>query len=160
MPSWLIVALFSMIPIFELRFAIPAAAIPASFMFVENPVIAYMAAVVGNILPVPFILLLIAWFLGVMKRAPVRWINRVADFIENKAQKGAAKLRHGAFIGLFLFVAIPLPLTGAWTGALIAGVFGFDKRWAFLSILAGVMVAGVIMTLAAYGVVGIFGIFL
>ena len=154
MPQWLYTLLMSMVPIVELRGAIPIAIGTG-----VDPVLAYFMAVIGNMIPVPFILFFVVWFLGVMKRCPWNWVRKVALWIENKAQKGAAKLKHGAYIGLFLFVAIPLPMTGAWTGSLIAAFFGFKKHWSILSVFLGVLVAGVIMTLASLGVAGIFNVF-
>lgn len=154
MPHWLYVFLISMVPVVELRGAIPAGALLG-----VHPVLCYALAVVGNLVPVPFILLFITWFLELMKKARWGWVNRFACWLEAKAERGRAKMKNGAFIGLALFVAIPLPGTGAWTGALIAALFGFKKPKAFLSILCGVLVAGLIMTLGAYGIVNIFRIF-
>ena len=73
---------------------------------------------------------------------------------------GAARVENYALLGLSLFVAVPLPGTGAWTGALVAALFHMEKRRAMLSITLGVLFAGVIMTLASYGVVGFLKIFL
>ena len=114
----LAVILCSMIPIIELRGAIPV----GWFIFDMPWWQSFLFAVIGNMIPVPFILFFIVWVLGVMKRCPWNWVQKIALWIENKAQKGAAKLKHGAYIGLFLFVAIPLPGTGAWTGALVAAL--------------------------------------
>ena len=154
MPQWLYTLLIAMIPVVELRGAIPVAIATG-----VHPALAFVMAVIGNMIPVPFILFFIMWFLGVMKKAPWNWVQKIAFWIENKAQKGAAKLKHGAYIGLFLFVAIPLPMTGAWTGSLIAAFFGFKKHWSILFIFLGVLTAAIIMTLASLGVAGIFNIF-
>ena len=159
MPNWLYVFLISMAPIIELRGAIPIAA------FLNNTSgdlpfwLAYIVAVAGNMLPVPFILFFIVWFLGLMQKCRINWISRFAGWIIRKGEKAAKKLKYGAFIGLFLFVAIPIPGTGAWTGSLIAALMGFDKRWSALAIFCGVLVAGVIMTLGFYGGVEILQIF-
>ena len=159
MPNWLYVFLISMLPIVELRGAIPAAA-GFHAAFLENAALAggdvpfwlaYIVSVIGNMIPVPFILFFIVWFLGLMQKCPVKWISRFAGWIIRKGEKAAKKLKYGAFIGLFLFVAIPFPGTGAWTGSLIAALMGFDKRWSALAIFGGVLVAGVIMTLGFYG---------
>ena len=154
MPHWLYVCLISMIPVVELRGAIPAGALLG-----VHPALCYAMAVLGNLIPVPFILLFITWFLERMKKAKWGWVNRFAFWLEAKAERGRNKMKNGAFVGLALFVAIPLPGTGAWTGSLIAALFGFKKPKAFLSILSGVLVAGLIMTLGAYGIVGIFRVF-
>ena len=143
-----------MAPIVELRGAIPTAAIINSNSGDLPFWLAYLVSVIGNMIPVPFILFFIVWFLKLMQRCPIRWISRFAGWIIRKGERAAKKLKHGAFIGLFLFVATPIPGTGAWTGSLVAALMGFDKRWSALAIFCGVLVAGVIMTLASYGGVG------
>ncbi|MBO7150544.1 MAG: small multi-drug export protein [Clostridia bacterium] len=139
--------LISMVPVIELRGAIPAAAalsVPWYF--------AYPAAVVGNLIPVPFILFFIEKIFAWMKK--VHLFPRLIRWLEEKAQKGAAKVEKYALFGLLLFVAIPLPGTGAWTGALIAALFHMDKKWSILSIGLGVLAAGALMTLVSYAAVG------
>ena len=139
--------LISMVPIIELRGAIPAAAV------LEVPwYFAYPAAVIGNLLPVPFILFFIEKIFAWMKK--VRLFPKLIHWLEEKAQKGAAKVEKYALFGLFLFVALPLPGTGAWTGSLIAALFHMNKKWSILSITLGVLTAGVIMTLVSYSAVG------
>lgn len=145
--QYLYVFLISMVPVIELRGAIPIGA-GLGLHFIPN----YLVAVLGNLLPVPFILLLIRTVLAFMKRHGI--FPRLVNWIENKAQKGAQKIERRAALGLFLFVALPIPGTGAWTGSLIAALFGMNRLRAFLSILAGVLVAGVIMSLASYGILG------
>ena len=152
MKKYLIVFLISMVPIIELRGAIPYAAtqgLPFGW--------AYVLSVVGNMLPVPFILWLVPAVFAFMRRHNI--LVKMVDWLENKAQKGAQRIEKYAVFGLFLFVAIPLPGTGAWTGGLAAAVFGMKKSWALLSIFLGVLTAGVIMTLASYGIVGAFKFF-
>ena len=142
----------SMLPIVELRVAIPVGA------GLELPIwLNYLLCVVGNFLPVPFILLFIGKILNWMKG--VKHLDKIALWLEAKAQKHSAKVMKGVAVGLFLFVAIPLPMTGAWTGSLIAAFFGFKKHWSILSVFLGVLVAGIIMTLASLGVAGIFNVF-
>ena len=207
----LYVFLISMIPVVELRGAIPVGAVK-DLPFYWN----YLAAVLGNMLPVPFILLFIPAILNFMKRH--RIFPRVVGWIERKGLRGVEKLRaksgdaapadtvtpdaavasaehpnedtspevavcvempeviatakdnngekkkirvtFGVCLGLFAFVAVPLPGTGAWTGALVASLCGLPKRYAIPTILIGVMTAGVIMSLASYGVVSAFKIFM
>ena len=191
MKKYLLVFLISMIPIVELRGAIPIAAakgLPFGWT--------YALTVLGNMLPVPFILLLIPVLFAFMRRHHI--LVGLVDWLERKAEKGAKKMekRAGkaataetetadapaavteeateepdapkkgkkaagalAFLGLYLFVAIPLPGTGAWTGSLVAAVFGMKKWRALLAVFLGVLTAGVIMTLASYGVVSAFKIF-
>lgn len=214
----LYVFLIAMVPVIELRGAIPAGAM-LDLPFYWN----YIAAVLGNMLPVPFILLFIPAVLDFMKRHHI--FPRLVGWIERKGLRGAEKLRaksgeetpavgedagntpvavpfdgyaathpagvgegaaladeaattaeesaeetraekkkmrvtFGVCLGLFAFVAVPLPGTGAWTGALVASVCGLPKRYAIPTILLGVMTAGVIMSLASYGVVSALRIFI
>ena len=142
----LYVFLISMVPVIELRGAIPVGAI------LDLPLWSnYLVSVVGNFLPVPFILLFIRYILDWMKTT--KRLARIALWLEEKAQRGSEKVQKYASLGLFLFVAIPLPGTGAWTGALVAALMNMKKKYALPSILLGVMAAGVIMSLASYGVV-------
>ena len=157
-----------MVPLIELRGAIPVGA-GLGLDFLPN----YLVSVVGNILPVPFILLLIRYVLDFMKKKRifpklVDWLERKAldsskrilkeDGDENEVSSSATTVRSRrsitALVGLFLFVAIPLPGTGAWTGSLVAALFRINRPAAFLSIFAGVLVAGLLMSLASYGIVG------
>lgn len=143
----LYVFLCSMVPIIELRGAIPIGAA------LNLPIyMSYIVSVIGNMLPVPFILLFIRQVLMWMKKIPK--LDKIAAWIENKAEKNKAKVQRYAFWGLCIFVAIPLPGTGAWTGALVAAMLDMRMKKAVPSILLGVMIAGVIMSLASYGVVG------
>ena len=145
----LCVFICSMIPIIELRGAIPlAAGLGLPFWF------AYILSVVGNILPVPVILLFVRVVLDWMKK--VKGLCRVANWVVAKADKHKGKIEKYAYVGLFLFVAIPLPGTGAWTGALIAALMKMKFWKSFLWIVLGVIAAGVIMSIVSYGVASIF----
>ncbi len=149
----LYVFFLSMVPIIELRGAIPHGAI------LDLPLWSnYLVSVIGNFLPVPFILLFIRYILEWMKKT--KHLARIALWLEEKAARGSEKVQKYASLGLFLFVAIPLPGTGAWTGALVAALMRMKMKYALPSILLGVLAAGVIMSLASYGVVGIFSVFL
>ena len=143
----LYVFVLSMVPVIELRAAIPLGA-GLGLPILSN----YLVSVLGNFLPVPFILLFIRHILAWMKTT--KRLSRIALWLEEKAQKHSSKVLRYATFGLFLFVAIPLPGTGAWTGALVASLFGLPRRLSLLSILLGVIIAGVIMCLASYGVLG------
>ena len=139
--------LISMLPFIELRGAVPVGA-ALGVGYTVN----YLVAVIGNILPVPFILLFLPRmlnFLGKFKlfRGFVSWLRRKTD-------KNSEKINKGAFWGLCLFVALPLPGTGAWAGSFVAALFNMPKWRSFISILIGVLICGVIMTLASYGVLG------
>ncbi len=107
--------------------------------------------VLGNILPIPFILLLIKKVLHWMARHNM---NGIVAKIEAKADKNRDKIMKHGFYGLILFVGIPLPGTGAWTGSLVAALFDMDLKKASISILLGIFLAAVIMTTLSYGVLG------
>ena len=109
-------------------------------------------------IPVPFILLFIRQILSWMKNVPK--LQKVAIFVENKAEKNKDKVARYATWGLALFVGIPLPGTGAWTGALVAAMLEMRMKHALLSIFVGVLLAATIMSVASYGAVGVFKIFM
>ena len=138
------VFLISMVPIIELRGSIPVGAALGL-----SPVPTFLSAVLGNLLPVPIILFFVKPVLMWMKR--FRLFRPIVEWLENKAMKHGSRVEKGAFIGLMLFVGIPLPGTGAWTGSLIAALFDVKKRYSFPAIILGVLIAGVIMTLVSYG---------
>lgn len=147
--NYVYIFLISLLPIIELRGAIPVA-------FALNlPIIpSFAVSVTGNLLPVPFILLLITPFCRLLKKTKLlSWFPR---FLEKKVEKNREKVTKYANFGLFLFVAIPLPGTGAWTGALIASFLDFKFRDALLSIVAGVVAAGIVMSAFSYGLLGLF----
>ena len=138
----------SMLPIIELRGAIPLGA-AFGLPWWQN----YLIAVVGNMLPVPIILLFVKAVLNWMTKCRVKLFNKIANKMFEKAEKNREKIEKYAFWGLTLFVAIPLPATGAWTGTLVAAIFDMKFWKSLLAALLGVMIAGVIMTLVSYGVV-------
>ena len=142
----------SMLPIIELRGAIPLGATFGMPWWQT-----FAISVVGNLLPIPFILLLMRWMLDVMKK--VKGLRRIALWLEAKVEKKRDKVEKYAFWGLTIFVAIPLPGTGAWTGSLIASVTGMRFWRSFLCATIGVLIAAVVMTLASYGVVEAFHMF-
>lgn len=142
----------SMLPIIELRGAIPMGA-AFGLPWWQT----YLIAVVGNMLPVPVILLFVRTVLNWMAGCRVQLFNRIAHKMFEKAEKNRDKIEKYAFWGLTLFVAIPLPATGAWTGTLVAALFDMKFWKSLLSALIGVMIAGVVMTLISYGVVAAFG---
>ena len=141
----------SMIPIIELRGAIPLGAALGMPWWLN-----YICAVVGNMIPIPFILLFIRKFIAWMTASRVKFFNKIGGWLTRKAEKNREKIEKYSFWGVCLFVALPLPVTGAWTGSLAAATIGM-KRWkAFFSCLLGVMIAGVIVTLIAYGALAAF----
>lgn len=136
----LLTFLISMVPVVELRGAIPYG-VSAGL----DPWLAFALAAVGNFLPVPFILLFIRKILHWMKRYPR--LSRIAEGIERRAENKSGTVRNSELIGLCLFVAIPLPGTGAWTGALIAALMEMRLKRALPTIFLGVLLAGLVVTL-------------
>lgn len=149
-PQWC-VFLCAMIPIIELRGAIPLGA-----ALDLHPLWNYLLSVTGNLLPVPFILLFIRQILDWMERVPC--FEKLVRWLRAKAEKGRGKVEKYAVVGLAVFVAIPLPGTGAWTGSLVAALMGMRFSKAMISVIAGVLAAGVVMSLLSYGVVAAFGV--
>ena len=143
--KWFYLFCISMLPIVELRGGIPAgAAMGLSFW----PV--YLTCVLGNLLPVPFLILFAKKILEFLSTLP-----RIGGFFQKiirRADQKAAEIGHYEKWGLFLFVAIPLPGTGAWTGSLIAVLFGMKPKKSLLFIFLGVLTAGLIMSLLSFGV--------
>ena len=137
----------SMLPVVELRGSIVVGA------GLDIPWwINYAVSVIGNFLPVPFILLFIRQLFKWMKG--IKYLDKIANKLEEKAHKKSADVLKYASLGMFLFVAIPLPGTGAWTGSLIASLLDMRLKYALPSILAGVLVAGFLMTGTSYGFLG------
>lgn len=146
----LITFIVSMLPIVELR-----GAIPIGVAMGLNPVASTVISLVGNMVPVPFIILFIRRIFTWMKGRNRRLAN-IAEKLESKAQAKGSALYKGEVIGLAVFVAIPLPGTGAWTGALIAAILGMRLKIAVPTIVAGVLVAGLIIFGITYGFTAIF----
>lgn len=146
----------SMIPIIELRGAIPMGAVFDSTLGGMPFWFTYILSVAGNMLPVPFILLFIKKVIRWMSQSKIKFFNKVANFLLNRVEKRRDKIEKYSFWGVCLFVAVPLPVTGAWTGSLVAAMIDMKFWKAFVSCLFGVMIAGVIMTIASYGVAAIF----
>jgi len=146
-PKEMIVFIISMIPILELRGGLLAA-----FMLDINMVQAAVYCIIGNIIPIPFILLLITPVFTWMKKTKL--LKPVADKLENKAMGKKDRIEKYEFWGLVLFVGIPLPGTGAWTGSLIASLLGIKFKKAFPAVLLGLLMATVIMLIVSYGLLG------
>ena len=145
-----------MVPLIELRGAIPYAV-----LWDAQPLwLAILIAVIGNMIPVPIIYLFARKVLVWGADKPV--IGKFFNFCLEKGERGGKKLQEkagrGLFVALLLFVGIPLPGTGAWTGSLIASLLGIDWKKAFLAVVIGVCMATVIMYFLSYVVIGgIFG---
>ena len=141
--------LISMVPVLELR-----ASIPAGIAAGLSPMAAFVISAVGNMVPVPFIILLIRQiFLWLRKND---FLREIIEKLEHKAHlKGQVVQKYGP-LGLMILVAIPLPGTGAWTGALVAAILDMSLRRAMPSIGLGVVIAGGITTAITCGVIQIF----
>ena len=142
--------LVSMIPVVELRGGIPfgvAAGLPVWAAFI--------AAVIGNLIPVPFIIVYIRRIFQWMRRR-IPKLNSMVDKLEHKAHLKGQRVTKYKYLGLMLFVAIPLPGTGAWTGALAAAFLDMPLRKAIPSIFTGVLVAGIAISILTFGVASLF----
>ena len=170
LPGELYVFIISVLPLIELRGAIPVGTALGLPWYINAPI-----AIIGNLLPIPFILLFITKLFDWMARFKVfrpviEWLRKKADRHSTKVLGDGAeslsesdgkaaftdrrKMSPAIFVALMMFVALPVPGTGAWSGALVASLFNLPKRQSFLAILLGVIICAVIMTLASYGVLG------
>ncbi len=138
--------LISMVPVLELRAAIPLGVINGLGIWA-----ALIVAIIGNLVPVPFIIIFIRKIFKWMQSKSERLARLVKKF-EDKANARKDKVLKYEFWGLMLLVAVPLPGTGAWTGALVAAMLDMQLKRAFPAIFVGVIVAGIIVTTATYGV--------
>ena len=136
-PDWLVVFIISVCPILECRLGMFTAIV----LLQMNPFVGFIISFLGNILPIPFILLLINWIFDLLKKVP--GINKFVYWLEDKKRD---KIDKYGIWGLLIFVAIPLPGTGGWTGALLASLLHLDKKKSFFVISLGVFIAGLIMT--------------
>lgn len=143
----LIVFIISMCPVLELRGGILASVLLDLPMWK-----AILLSVVGNIIPIPFILLLIKKVIRWMEGT--RLFGRVARFLVNKVEKKKGSIEKYEFWGLVIFVGIPAPGTGAWTGSLIAALLDVKLKKAVLAELLGIVIATIIMCLISYGIIG------
>lgn len=159
MLHYIIVFLISMVPLIELRGAIPYAVGVNNLGGNLNMVVVYILAILGNMLPVPFIYLFARKVLEWGKDK--KYIGKFFTFCLEKGEKGGKKLQakagKGLFIALMLFVGIPLPGTGAWTGTLAASILDMGFKKSIIAVMLGVIIAGVIMGLASMGVFGALG---
>lgn len=154
--NYLIIFLISMVPLIELRGAVPYA------VLMGLPLVpSYIICILGNMLPVP----IIYWF----ARKVLVWgkdkplIGKFFTWCLDKGEAGGQKLQskagRGLFIALLLFVGVPLPGTGAWTGTLAASILDMDFKKSVAAVMGGVVLAGIIMGLASAGVLSIFSVF-
>ncbi len=143
-----VVFIISMIPILELRGGLIVSKL------LEMPITtAIPLCIIGNIIPIPFILLFIKQIFKWMKK--IRLFRGLVEKLENKAMSKSDNIKRYEFWGLVLFVGIPLPGTGAWTGSLIAALLDVDFKKAVLAELLGIAIATVIMSIFSYGLLGV-----
>lgn len=152
---YLWIFLISMVPIIELR-----GAIPVGIGWDLNPIVVYIVCIIGNMVPVPFIYLFARKVL--LWGKDKKFIGKFFNFCLVKGESGGRKLeakakKGGLFVALMLFVAIPLPGTGAWTGTLAASMLDIDFKRSTLAVLLGVLIAGILMGLASLGLFGAVG---
>jgi len=147
--KFLLTLVMAMAPVIELRGAIPvgiAAGLPVGATFV--------AAVVGNMIPVPFIILFVRKVFAWLRRQSA-WLEDKVSRLEHRAEKKAQLIFKYELLGLLILVAVPLPGTGAWTGALIAALLNIRLKVSFPVILGGVLIAGIIVTCISCGIFAI-----
>ena len=139
----------SLLPVIELRGSIPIGYYQGLPWYTNM-----ITSIIGNLLPVPFILLFVVKVFEFMKKRNI--MAGVIEKIEKRAMSRSESIANKEFLGLMLFVAIPLPGTGAWTGALIAALLQFNRKKSFMYICIGVLIAASLVTLGVYGVIGSF----
>ena len=142
-----IIFIISLMPILELRGGLLA----ASLLDVEY-ITAALICVLGNVLPIPFVLLFLRYVLDILSKWKIT--KRIVNWLEKKVESKREQIDKYGYLGLILFVGIPLPGTGAWTGALLAVMLGLSRKKSFICILLGVLLAAIIMSILSYGILG------
>ncbi len=140
----------SMVPVIELRGAIPIATANGLNFWV-----AIVCAIIGNLIPVPFIIIFIRKIFELIRKWSKN-LDKIVTKLEERAHKKSDVVQKYAFWGLMILVAIPLPGTGAWTGALVAAMLDMRLKKAFPAIALGVVIAGIIVSIVTYGGILIF----
>ncbi len=146
--KYLVMFIISLMPILELRGGLIAASLMDAPMWTS-----FLVCFLGNILPIPFILWFITSIFDYLKKKGKR-LGKLVDKIEKKADSKKEQIERLKYLGLVLFVGIPLPGTGAWTGCLIAALLGMDKKKSCIAAILGVVMAGIIMLIFSYGILG------
>lgn len=148
MPREVFIFLVSMVPLIELRGGLVIAKLLDIGLLPAN-----LICIIGNIVPIPFILLFIRRIFEFMKKHNI--LKKLVLKLEERAAKKSKGAERGEFIFLLTFVGIPLPGTGAWTGSLIASLFEYDIKKASLAIFLGIIMAAIIMDILSYGLLGL-----
>lgn len=142
-PNEWAVFIIAAIPVIELR-----GAIPVGMAMDMNWKVVYLLSVLGNILPVPFIIWFMRPVFSFLRKA--RCFKGIVQWLENRTMKKAESVMKYSAFGLFVFVALPLPGTGAWTGAMIASMLDMRMKYALPSIILGVIAAGILVMTLSY----------
>jgi len=146
--KYLVMFIISLMPILELRGGLIAASL------MDAPMLpSFIVCFIGNIIPIPFILWFITTIFDFMKKKSPK-LAKIVDKMEKKADKQKEQIEKLKYLGLMLFVGIPFPGTGAWTGCLIAALLGMDKKKSCIASILGVILAGIIMLIFSYGILG------
>lgn len=143
----MVIFIISMIPILELRGGLLAASLLKISAAKAIPI-----CIIGNIIPIPFILLFIRQIFKLMKKTKI--FRGLIERLEKRAMGKSDQIKRYEFLGLLLFVGVPLPGTGAWTGSLIASLLEVDIKKSSVAIFCGLIMATVIMYVVSYGIVG------
>lgn len=151
-PPELAVMLVSMVPLLELRGGMVVARL-LDLVYWRSVIF----CVIGNIIPIPFILLFIKQIFKWMKKN--KFLGKIATFFEERAMKKSDKFKNGEFVALIFFVGIPIPGTGAWMGSLIAALLDMDIKKAVIAELIGLVMAMTIMSILTYAIPGVFHFF-
>lgn len=149
MPKEVFIFLVSMVPLIELRGGLVVAKLLNIGLWKAN-----LICIIGNIIPIPFILLFIKAIFAFMKKHNI--LKGLVEKLEERAEKKSKGKDRGEFLFLLFFVGIPIPGTGAWTGSLIAALFEFDIKKASIAIFLGLLLAALLMSLFSYGFLGLF----
>ena len=150
--KYLLVFLTAMAPIIELRGAVPFG------VGMDLPVLPVLiVSVLGNMVPVPFIALFIRRIFAFLRKKS-HWLNDIVSKIEERARKKAKTVKKYELLGLYILVAIPLPGTGAWTGALVGALLNIRLKLLIPAVFAGVVTAGIIMCVISYGASALIGL--
>ncbi|UCE18056.1 MAG: small multi-drug export protein [Gemmatimonadota bacterium] len=155
-PKELVTICIAMLPVSELRGAIPWALAPPPFGGGMTWSEAYSLAVFGNFIPVIPLLLFLEPASNRLRRYPV--FDKFFEWLFTRTRRRGKIVERYEAIGLILFVAIPLPITGAWTGTVAAFIFGVRFWYALPAVVAGICIAGCVVTLASLGIISVFGI--
>ena len=143
----IVIFIISLMPILELRGGMLAATL-LHIPYVK----AFIICIIGNVLPIPLVLLFLEKIFELMGKW--KFTKKIVDWLIKKGNSKRGQIDKYGYLGLILFVGIPLPGTGAWTGSLVAILLGLDKRKSFICICIGVLLAALIMSIVSYGILG------